>query len=170
MKQAISKDRIELSDLLSQLVKAPQDGTKRTHAVRLALRIALQEGDQSASRLMESLALDASPNGSKPNDLQALHTRATARAARRAIAAANAQLKMSPKLLAERTVADPESLCALIRMRLEVGQLQVASCIAKVGISRHPENLTLREIQEEIGCRLEEKMLPAPIPFPVKHH
>ena len=85
MKQTISKDRTELAQLLTRLVGEPDDTQLRYQAARLALRVALEENDSSASDLLDSLLATPSSVTTLPHSQEQLYLRATARAARRAI-------------------------------------------------------------------------------------
>ena len=166
MKQATTSDRTQLAHLLTQLIDDTHNAEKRTQAARLALRISMHEGDTTASDLMESLVNNRPGAPPSTTDQERLYLRATARAARRAIATAKKQKNTTPGLLFKEELTDPESIYTLIQERIAIGQLQVAQCIVKVGLSRHPQAQPLREIEEEIDCRLEESALPAPIQFP----
>lgn len=167
MKQPISKDRNELSLLLTRLIGEPSNTELRHRAAKLALRVALDEQDSRASDLLESLLTPPSMSSRLPTSQEDLYLRATARAARRAIASMRSSTtRNSTRELLNQACDDPSALHDLIVKRIEVGELQLAQCISRVGISRHPSDPRLREIEEEISCRLRETLLPAPIPFP----
>ena len=167
MKQPISKDRTELSHLLTQLISDPENTDLRYRAAKLALRVSLEERDLRASDLLENLLAHPPAAAGLTPPQQHLYLRATARAARRAIAAMpTSTSRTGTRSTLNQTCNDPEALQDLIRERIKVGQLQLAQCISRVGVSRHPADNRLREIQEEISMRLQETLLPAPIPFP----
>ena len=171
MKQPISSDRAQLSHLLTRLVEDPEDNDLRYRAAKLALRVSLDENDLSASDLLDNLLSRPPSSTGLPIPQQDLYLRATARAVRRAIVSAKRRgHQTSPRHTLNQTCSDPMALEELIRSRIEVGQLQVAQSISRVGILRHPDESRFEEIQEEISHRLQATLLPAPIPFPVPRH
>ena len=111
MKQPISKDRTQLAQLLTRLIGEPENEALRYRAARLALRVALDEKDASASDLLESLLASPSAATALPASQEQLYLRATARAARKAIYSMGGSTEgRGTRHLLNQACADPSAL------------------------------------------------------------
>jgi len=155
--------REKLAALLTKLIDETYNESLRLEAARLAVQIALQEGDPTAADITDSLVA-GSPSGTHANTLGDLrHIAATARAARRAIAMTAPLSATSPREQILSGTDGPEQVRREVQARILGGQLQLACSIVRIGLTRHPDDQGLHEIAAELDKRLAESKLPAPI-------
>ncbi len=145
--------RDKLGRLLTALNTRPRDHEARVEAARTALALSFRAGDPHFADVAESLVVDAprfTPR-SKRAELDKLAAQATA--TRRAVALAHGRSHANPLLMAQALIGDPEQIGAEIEQRMEANQPALARAVLEVGLARHPESPTLRELQRRFCDR-----------------
>jgi len=157
--------REKLAALLTDLIDDTYNEALRLEAAKLAVQIAVRDGDPTATDITESVVA-GSPHSTSPYSMRQLrHVAATARGARQAIALTAPLTTDSPRSQILATTVSPEQVHEEVQARIMQGQIQLACSIVCIGLTRHPENPALREIATVFDSLLAAPKPPAPIPL-----